>query len=113
MFYLYDILTSDVKVHVAWLWGKYFFLQYVLMGVLLNCFKKTRRSGFFYFAMLVRAFQQVKAVSARRESVGSTISTTRRSNAAITALTTLKLHHTAHAAHPTHISTHCWAVIFR
>lgn len=65
-----------------------------------------------FFALLVSAFQQVKAVSARRESAGSTLSTTRKSNAAITALTPLKLHHTAHTAHTTHIR-HCRAVFFR
>jgi hypothetical protein len=40
-------------------------------------------------------FQQVKEVSARRISEGSTFSTTRIYNAAITSLTLLKLHHTA------------------
>jgi hypothetical protein len=65
-----------------------------------------------FFETLVRAFQQGKAVSARRIFEGNTSSMTRKCNAAITALTQLKLHHAAHTTHTAHIR-HCWSISFR
>jgi hypothetical protein len=71
---------------------------------------KPAEAGLF-FETLVRTFQQGKAVSARGLSAGSTISTTRVSNAAIAALTTAEItsYRPYHPCRPYHPYQACQA----